>query len=178
MRPAHGITPPFGTFLHFYAADLARSDSALVHTLLPEFTSLTPELVAGNVSDSGLPAGTYYVGTQNKLGLIDRVHSNVDCAGCDVRTGDAITVTAGATVTGINLVLGDGELAEGSNWEAAMAAAHYKLDNLAAILDHNTLQITGSSGRTTRPARGGRTSSATTRPTSSSATPRSTSPAT
>jgi len=40
-------------------------------------------------------------------------------------------------------LLGDGELAEGSNWEAAMAAAHYELDNLAAILDHNTLQITG-----------------------------------
>lgn len=40
-------------------------------------------------------------------------------------------------------LLGDGELAEGSNWEAAMAAAHYRLDNLVAILDHNTLQITG-----------------------------------
>ena len=39
--------------------------------------------------------------------------------------------------------LGDGELAEGSNWEAAMAAAHYRLDNLTAILDHNSLQITG-----------------------------------
>ena len=40
-------------------------------------------------------------------------------------------------------LLGDGELAEGSNWEAGLAAAHYKLDNLIAILDHNTLQITG-----------------------------------
>jgi transketolase len=40
-------------------------------------------------------------------------------------------------------LLGDGEMAEGSNWEAAMAAAHYKLDNLTAIIDHNTLQITG-----------------------------------
>jgi len=40
-------------------------------------------------------------------------------------------------------LLGDGELAEGSNWEAAMSAAHYQLDNLTAILDHNTLQITG-----------------------------------
>jgi transketolase len=40
-------------------------------------------------------------------------------------------------------LLGDGEMAEGSNWEAAMAAAHYELDNLTAILDHNTLQITG-----------------------------------
>ena len=41
-------------------------------------------------------------------------------------------------------LLGDGELAEGSNWEAALAAAHYKLDNLTAIIDHNTLQITGN----------------------------------
>ncbi len=40
-------------------------------------------------------------------------------------------------------LLGDGELAEGSNWEAGLAAAHYKLDNLTAIVDHNTLQITG-----------------------------------
>ena len=40
-------------------------------------------------------------------------------------------------------LLGDGELAEGSNWEAAMAAAQYKLDNLTAIIDCNTLQIAG-----------------------------------
>jgi transketolase len=40
-------------------------------------------------------------------------------------------------------LLGDGELAEGSNWEGGLAAAHYRLDNLFAILDHNTLQITG-----------------------------------
>jgi transketolase len=41
------------------------------------------------------------------------------------------------------VLLGDGELAEGSNWEACMAASHYRLDNLIAIVDHNTLQITG-----------------------------------
>lgn len=40
-------------------------------------------------------------------------------------------------------LLGDGELAEGSNWEALMAASFYKLDNLVAILDYNKLQITG-----------------------------------
>jgi transketolase len=40
-------------------------------------------------------------------------------------------------------LLGDGELAEGSNWEAAMAASHYKLDNLIVIIDRNRLQITG-----------------------------------
>jgi len=40
-------------------------------------------------------------------------------------------------------LLGDGELPEGSNWEAALTASHYKLDNLCAIVDKNTLQITG-----------------------------------
>jgi transketolase len=40
-------------------------------------------------------------------------------------------------------LLGDGELAEGSNWEGAMAAAHYRLGNLTAIIDCNTLQISG-----------------------------------
>jgi transketolase len=40
-------------------------------------------------------------------------------------------------------ILGDGELPEGSNWEAAAAAAHYKLDNLVAFIDDNGLQISG-----------------------------------
>ena len=40
-------------------------------------------------------------------------------------------------------LLGDGEMAEGQIWEAAMAAAHYKLDNVTAILDFNGLQIDG-----------------------------------
>ncbi len=39
-------------------------------------------------------------------------------------------------------LLGDGELEEGSNWEACMSAAHYRLDNLVVIIDRNTLQIT------------------------------------
>lgn len=41
-------------------------------------------------------------------------------------------------------LLGDGEVGEGQVWEAAMAAAHYKLDNLVAILDFNGLQIDGT----------------------------------
>jgi transketolase len=40
-------------------------------------------------------------------------------------------------------ILGDGELQEGQIWEAAMAASHYKVDNLCAILDRNKLQIDG-----------------------------------
>lgn len=43
----------------------------------------------------------------------------------------------------VYVVLGDGELQEGIVWEAAMAAVHYKLDNMVAIVDHNGLQIDG-----------------------------------
>ncbi len=41
-------------------------------------------------------------------------------------------------------LMGDGEQAEGSNWEAAMAGSHYKLDNLIGIIDRNRLQISGA----------------------------------
>ena len=41
-------------------------------------------------------------------------------------------------------IIGDGESNEGQNWEAAMFAAHYKLDNLIAITDYNKLQIDGT----------------------------------
>jgi len=41
-------------------------------------------------------------------------------------------------------ILGDGELQEGSIWEAAMSASHYKLDNLTAIVDRNGVQIDGN----------------------------------
>ncbi len=41
------------------------------------------------------------------------------------------------------VLIGDGELQEGQIWEAAMTAAHYKLDHVTAFLDHNHLQIDG-----------------------------------
>jgi transketolase len=63
--------------------------------------------------------------------------------GLPISVGLAIAAKLDASAYRVFTLLGDGELAEGSNWEAAMAAAHYKLDNLTAILDHNTLQITG-----------------------------------
>jgi transketolase len=43
----------------------------------------------------------------------------------------------------VYVIMGDGELAEGSNWEAAAAASHHKLDNLLVFVDRNRLQISG-----------------------------------
>lgn len=44
----------------------------------------------------------------------------------------------------VYVVMGDGELAEGSVWEGAMAARQYRLDNLCAVVDRNRLQISGN----------------------------------
>jgi transketolase len=49
----------------------------------------------------------------------------------------------GNTTSTVFCLMGDGELQEGSVWEAAMAAAHYGLNNLVAVVDLNGLQIDG-----------------------------------
>ncbi len=64
--------------------------------------------------------------------------------GLAIAVGTAIAAKLDGRDYKVYTLLGDGELAEGSNWEASMAAAHYKLDNLVAIVDRNGLQITGS----------------------------------
>lgn len=63
--------------------------------------------------------------------------------GLPISAGIALGAKKDGASFNVFTLLGDGELAEGSNWEAAMMAAHYNLDNLVAILDHNALQITG-----------------------------------
>ncbi len=63
--------------------------------------------------------------------------------GLSICVGNAIAGKMDGAPFRVFTLLGDGELAEGSNWEAAMCAAHYRLDNLTAIIDHNTLQISG-----------------------------------
>ncbi len=88
--------------------------------------------------------GSHYIG-----------HPTRDVNGVEQNTGalgHGLAVAVGIALAGkmdrkdyrVFTLLGDGELAEGSNWEAAMTAAHYRLDNLVAIVDRNGLQITGS----------------------------------
>jgi len=63
--------------------------------------------------------------------------------GLSISTGVALASKLDNKNNSVYTLLGDGELAEGSSWEAAMAASHYKLNNLIAIIDRNQLQITG-----------------------------------
>lgn len=63
--------------------------------------------------------------------------------GLALAVGMALAAKKDGRSNRIFTIMGDGELAEGSIWEASISAAHYKLDNLVAIVDRNTLQISG-----------------------------------
>ena len=94
-----------------------------------------------------------------KLGSHFQGHPNRDkVEGIEMSTGSlgqGFSVAVGMAMAGkldeavgkasgrVYTLLGDGELQEGLVWEAAMAAAHYRLDNLCAIVDWNGLQIDG-----------------------------------
>ena len=64
--------------------------------------------------------------------------------GVSVATGMALAAKHTGKKNRVYSLLGDGEIQEGQVWEAFMAAAHYKLDNLCVIIDNNGLQIDGN----------------------------------
>lgn len=90
-----------------------------------------------------------------KLGSMLQGHPDMKrTPGVEISTGSlgqgfsaAVGMALGARLSGgasrVYALLGDGELQEGQVWEAAMAAAHYKLDGLTAFVDHNGYQIDG-----------------------------------
>lgn len=88
--------------------------------------------------------GSKYIGhPNNKLPGIE-MNSGSLGHGLPVCVGMALASKMDGKSRRVYTVLGDGELAEGSNWEAFMAARQYKLDNLCAVIDRNRLQISGN----------------------------------
>jgi transketolase len=88
-------------------------------------------------------AGSHFVGHPTRK--VPGVEQNTGALGhgLPLAVGTALAGKLDAAPFRVFTLLGDGELAEGSNWEAALAGAHFKLANLTAIVDCNTLQITG-----------------------------------
>lgn len=84
----------------------------------------------------GHPNMNYVPGVDMSTGSLGQ---GISCA-----TGMAIANKADGNDHRIYVLLGDGECEEGQVWEAAMCAAHYRLDNLCAVLDYNHLQIDGN----------------------------------
>ena len=81
-------------------------------------------------------------------------HPSFKVPGIEMNTGSlghGLSIAVGMALAGkmddknykVYVLMGDGELAEGSIWEGAMSANHYKLDNLVGIVDRNKLQISG-----------------------------------
>ena len=91
-----------------------------------------------------------------KIGSYLQGHPNMNSVpGVDMSTGSlgqGVSTACGMALAAklqnnpcrVYTLLGDGEIQEGQVWEAAMFAAHYKLDNLCAIIDNNGLQIDGN----------------------------------
>lgn len=89
------------------------------------------------------------------IGALLQGHPCIHIKGVDMSSGSlgqGISAACGMALAGkldskaykIYTILGDGEIEEGQVWEAAMFAAHKKLDNLVAIVDNNGLQIDGA----------------------------------
>ena len=85
---------------------------------------------------------SHYIGHPTKK--VKGVEQNTGALGhgLPIAVGTALAAKMDKKAYRVFTLLGDGELPEGSNWEAALSAAHYKLDNLVAIVDKNGLQIT------------------------------------
>ncbi|MBL7151395.1 MAG: transketolase [Candidatus Omnitrophica bacterium] len=92
--------------------------------------------------------------TLRQLGSILQGHPDRRTPGVDVASGSlgqGLSVAMGMSLAGrldkkdyrVYVLMGDGEVQEGNIWEAAMACAHYKCDNLCAVLDYNGFQIDG-----------------------------------
>ncbi|MDX1734441.1 MAG: transketolase [Halioglobus sp.] len=143
------------TYLYFHELDI-RSDE-------PEWPDRDRLILSKGHSAVGYTAVLarrgYYdfdlLKSFNKFGSPFGMHPDGNkITGCDASTGSlghglpiAVGLALGAKIQGagwrVFCIVGDGELNEGSNWEAMMAAAHHKLDNLTLIVDRNRMMIDG-----------------------------------
>ncbi len=88
--------------------------------------------------------GSKFIGHPNNE--IDGIEMNSGSLGhgLPVSVGMALACRMDGRPSRVYTVMGDGEIAEGSVWEGFMAAGHYKLGNLCAVVDRNHLQISGT----------------------------------
>jgi transketolase len=114
------------------------------HSVLAQYAALAE---AGYFDKAAL-------GATKSLGSLLQGHPERTTPGIEANTGSlgqGLSIGVGMALAGkvdgrgyrVYVVVGDGELAEGQVWEAAMAANHYGLDNLTVIVDMNGIQATG-----------------------------------
>jgi transketolase len=141
------LTTLFGAVVDIDPADPARADrdrvilskghcAAAFYTTLASAGYFSPAELASfmkPLSDlNGHPANTKVPGVETSTGPLGH--------GLPFAVGAALAVRQRGLASRVFVILGDGEMQEGSNWEALMSAAHFRLDNLTAVVDRNRLQ--------------------------------------
>jgi hypothetical protein len=100
------------------------------------------DLSGAYVTAAGVLGGTYYARTSNSLGLIDELYDDVECVGgCSLARGAAITVSVGATTSGIDFALGAGRRIEGTVTDQATGAGLDSVD--VGVFDASGRRLTG-----------------------------------
>ena len=144
-----------GTWLYFNEMDITAKNvesnqrdrfvlskghaSPLLYAILSEKGFIKEEDLLGfrmiNSSLQGHPSMKHQIGVDMSTGSLGQ--------GISAAVGMALANKLDQNPYRVFVLMGDGESEEGQVWEAAMAAAHYKLDNLIVFLDSNGLQIDG-----------------------------------
>ncbi|MEW6357964.1 MAG: transketolase [Planctomycetota bacterium] len=141
-------------FFHFLNVDPARPDDPNRDHFILSKGHCCPALYAALAERGFFPAEDLM--TYQDMDSLFAGHPMLKVPGVEVPTGSlghglgvgigmAVAARADGASSRVYVLMGDGELQEGSVWEAAMAAAHHGVDNLIAIVDRNRLQ---SGGRT------------------------------
>ena len=140
-------------YFHHMNIDPARPDWDHRDRFILSKGHAAPVLYAALAEAGFFPV--HELGSLRKLGHMLQGHPDSKrTPGVEVSTGSlgqglavGNGIALGARLDGadyrVYVLMGDGEMEEGMVWEAAMASAHYKIDNLVGIIDHNGLQIDG-----------------------------------
>jgi len=145
----------FGTVLFFHEMNLTPGNQGDTRRDLWHFSigHVTP-VIYSLMAERGYYPLVDLLGFRSLGGHLQGHPSKHDTPGIDVSAGSlgqglsvCCGMALGARMDGssrrVYCVMGDGEQQEGQIWEAAMFAAHYKLDNLCAVIDYNRKQIDG-----------------------------------
>ncbi len=110
-----------------------------LYAVLRERGFMSEKTLKGFAQDGGTleqhPARNLEIGIEVSSGSLGH--------GLSIGAGMALSAKKDAAAYRVHVLLGDGELNEGTVWEAVMFAGHHKLDNLVAIVDYNKMQALG-----------------------------------
>lgn len=114
-------------------------NTAIFYATLAERGMIDPDLLPGYCQDGSV----LEINASERVGTVVEATCGSLGQGLSVGVGMAMAARRQGRQCRIHVMLGDGELQEGQVWEAAMAAATWRLDNLCLVIDDNRMQVEG-----------------------------------